>query len=90
MARIVKLEATGPVKIEPSEIPEGKALFICACGLTKKFPFCDGSQSRTDGYTGGALKLIDCILIDSDQFHLGHPFDDRSEIHSGQGFSVVP
>jgi CDGSH-type Zn-finger protein len=47
MARIVKLEATGPVKIDPAEMPEGKPLFICACGLTKKFPFCDGSHKPT-------------------------------------------
>jgi len=34
MARLVKLTATGPVKIEPSDKP----VFVCACGLSKKFP----------------------------------------------------
>ena len=40
MPRLVKFEATGPIKIEPQEKP----VFICACELTKKFPFCDGTH----------------------------------------------
>jgi CDGSH-type Zn-finger protein len=63
MARIVKLEATGPVKIEPSEIPEGKALFICACGLTKKFPFCDGSHKPTRDEEPGCCYRYDAATL---------------------------
>ncbi|MDA1026444.1 MAG: CDGSH iron-sulfur domain-containing protein [Planctomycetota bacterium] len=40
MARMIRVTGTGPIKIEPQE----KAVFICGCGLTKKFPFCDGTH----------------------------------------------
>jgi CDGSH-type Zn-finger protein len=40
MARLVKLTGTGPLKIEPSDKP----VFVCTCGLSKKFPFCDGTH----------------------------------------------
>ena len=43
MARLVKLDATGPVKVEPSDKP----VFVCACGLSKMFPLCDGSHKPT-------------------------------------------
>lgn len=44
MARLVKHERNTPY-----EIPEGNELpvYICACGLSKNKPFCDGSHKRT-------------------------------------------
>lgn len=30
------------------ELQAGKTYFWCACGLSKKQPFCDGSHSGTD------------------------------------------
>ncbi len=47
MSRIIKLDATAPIKIEPTEGSAGKAIFVCACGLSKKFPLCDGSHKVT-------------------------------------------
>lgn len=44
MARLVRLEGTGPHKIEAKDIPEGKALWVCQCGLSRTLPFCDGSH----------------------------------------------
>lgn len=49
MARIIRIDATGPIKIEPENFPrdaEGnlKPMFICACGLTNRPPFCDGTH----------------------------------------------
>jgi len=40
MARLVRYDGTGPIKVEPQEKP----VFICACGLTKNLPFCDGTH----------------------------------------------
>jgi CDGSH-type Zn-finger protein len=47
MPRIVKLYPTGPIKIEPGSLPADKPTWICACGLSKKMPFCDGSHKIT-------------------------------------------
>ena len=51
MARLVKLDATGPIRIDPQEKP----VFICACGLTKNFPFCDGTHKKCKDEEPGAV-----------------------------------
>jgi CDGSH-type Zn-finger protein len=30
------------------EVEAGRTYFWCACGLSRKQPFCDGSHKRTD------------------------------------------
>ncbi|MBX3386467.1 MAG: CDGSH iron-sulfur domain-containing protein [Phycisphaeraceae bacterium] len=49
MARLIRVEASGPIKIEPAQFPRDeqgnlKPMFICACGLSKNSPFCDGAH----------------------------------------------
>jgi len=39
MARLVKLSGKGPVQIKAQE-----EKWVCACGLSKNYPFCDGSH----------------------------------------------
>ncbi len=68
MARMIRVTGTGPIKIEPQE----KAVFVCACGLTKKFPFCDGTHKfckeeepealyRYDAETNAPVKIMSSI-----------------------------
>ena len=57
MARLVRLEAIGPVKIDPTTIPLGidgkpKKIAVCACGLSSTFPICDGSHKQLNERPG--------------------------------------
>lgn len=40
MPRLVRITHTGPIKIEP----QTKAIFVCACGLSRTYPICDGTH----------------------------------------------
>lgn len=49
MPRLVRLSASGPIKIEPAQFPRDeqgnlKPMWICACGLSQNLPFCDGAH----------------------------------------------
>jgi len=55
MARLVRLTATGPIKIEP----QTKPIFVCACGLTQTPPFCDGHHKKCAQELPGKLYLYD-------------------------------
>lgn len=51
MPRLVRLDATGPIKIEPASFPRDeqgnlKHISICVCGLSQRLPFCDGAHKN--------------------------------------------
>ncbi len=45
MARIRIFTEKQPLRIEK----DGVTLWICQCGLTKNYPYCDGSHKQTEG-----------------------------------------
>ncbi|ARS89348.1 CDGSH iron-sulfur domain-containing protein [Natrarchaeobaculum aegyptiacum] len=48
MARLVELDATGPRKLDPSDLDDEKGnVAVCQCGLSDSFPFCDGNHRQT-------------------------------------------
>jgi CDGSH iron-sulfur domain-containing protein 3 len=56
MARLIEHERNTPYEIaEGTELP----VYICACGLSKNKPFCDGSHKRTRDEEGAALYCYD-------------------------------
>jgi len=49
MARLIRHEAMGPVKIDPATWPRDeqgnlKPILVCACGLSQNYPICDGAH----------------------------------------------
>jgi len=66
MARLVKFEATGPIKIDPATWPRDEAgnlknIWICACGLSATFPFCDKSHKACAQEKPGAVYQYDPV-----------------------------
>jgi len=51
MPRLVRHEATGPIRIDPQDKP----VFVCGCGLTRTAPFCDGSHKACKDEDAGTL-----------------------------------
>ena len=76
MTRLVELEATGPRKLEPSDIDAAKGdIAVCQCGLAESFPFCDGSHRQTDGeesettyvYENGERSAVERVVTTDDE-----------------------
>ena len=42
MPRMIYHDATGPHEVKPSE----QSVWICQCGLSQDYPFCDGSHKN--------------------------------------------
>ncbi len=60
MPRLVRLEATASFKIDPATIPPGKMISVCACGLSRTFPLCDGShKAAREKEKPGVLSVYD-------------------------------
>ncbi len=55
MARLIRQDATGPVRIDPQDKP----VFVCACGLTRNFPFYDGSHKHCKNESPDTLYTYD-------------------------------
>jgi CDGSH-type Zn-finger protein len=55
MARIIRSDREGPYKLEPQDKP----VFICGCGLTGNWPFCDGSHKACKGEEAGKVYVYD-------------------------------
>jgi len=48
MARLVRHDATGPRKLDASDLDAEKGdVAVCQCGLAETYPFCDGSHRAT-------------------------------------------
>jgi CDGSH-type Zn-finger protein len=48
MGRLVDHDATGPRKLDESDIdPEKGDIAVCQCGLSAEYPFCDGTHRQT-------------------------------------------
>lgn len=60
MPRLVRHDQTGPYKIEPQNFPkDGKAIWICGCGLSRTLPHCDGSHKACRDEEPGATYVYD-------------------------------
>ncbi|MFM9956978.1 MAG: CDGSH iron-sulfur domain-containing protein [Phycisphaerales bacterium] len=60
MPRLVRLEATASFKIDPATIAPGKMISVCACGLSRTFPLCDGShKAAREKEKPGVLSVYD-------------------------------
>ncbi|MDG6928430.1 MAG: CDGSH iron-sulfur domain-containing protein [Nitrososphaerota archaeon] len=56
MARLVRHDRNRPYVVKAKE---GEALYMCACGLSKNKPYCDGSHKQTADEAGADLYVYE-------------------------------
>ena len=69
MARRVVFHAAASVKLDPSQFPRDdqgnlKPISLCACGVSQKFPICDGTHKRCKDETPGVLYEYDPVTLE--------------------------
>ncbi|MGA2497674.1 MAG: CDGSH iron-sulfur domain-containing protein [Tepidisphaeraceae bacterium] len=55
MARLIRCEARDPIEVKP----QAGSLWICACGLSQTWPYCDGCHKKTATEPPGKLHVYD-------------------------------
>lgn len=56
MAREVRHDATGPLKVGEDDFDDEKGnIAICMCGLSSDYPFCDGTHRTTKDEESGTV-----------------------------------
>lgn len=55
MARLIKHERKVPYEIAPSDQPS----YVCACGLSKNKPFCDGTHKKITAEEPAEIYIYD-------------------------------
>jgi CDGSH-type Zn-finger protein len=62
MARLIRHEQTGPYRIDPKDFPkDGKAIWICGCGLSATMPYCDKAHKACAAEKPGVLYVYDPV-----------------------------
>jgi CDGSH-type Zn-finger protein len=59
MARLIRCDATGPIEVKP----QTGSLWICACGLSQSWPYCDGCHKKTAAEPAGKLHIYDKMRL---------------------------